>query len=307
MKTEETYTSTLHTHVHFVTYEPEIVLRIKAVVVVLHDTGENMEMYDHFALFLQNKGYVVVVSEIAGHGHSLIDFEQGHFGTENVLNSLITDIHRLQEMILERFPDGPFYFVGAGLGGQLVRYYGSVYSDYFSGMMLLSTACQATHLLLNERHLNVLKMMRGGLYHPSKYIRTVREKLSNKIGEHYLSWLIHNTDKQAELDEDTLSYFTYTVQGYLDLMKIYRRVNEKDVYRQTPAYLSIALLGGEEDPIIAKGKDLHKIAHNYRSVGCNDVMVKLYPNSRHAILFDDERHDVYDDIARWLDEHTYLI
>ena len=45
MKREDTMTSALKTTVHFSVYEPTIVLRIKAVVIVVHDLGENRHNY----------------------------------------------------------------------------------------------------------------------------------------------------------------------------------------------------------------------------------------------------------------------
>ena len=52
MKHEETYTSTLHTHVHFFIYEPQVIIRVKAVLFVQHDLNENASSYDHFANFM---------------------------------------------------------------------------------------------------------------------------------------------------------------------------------------------------------------------------------------------------------------
>ncbi len=54
-----------------------MVLRIKGIVQIHHGIGEHADRYDHFASFLLNQGFVVVVSDFAGHGKSLIDFEQG--------------------------------------------------------------------------------------------------------------------------------------------------------------------------------------------------------------------------------------
>ena len=83
MKYTKTYTSSMHTHVRYHVYEPKVVLRIKGIVQIHHGIGEHADRYDHFASFLLNQGFVVVVSDFAGHGKSLIDFEQGFFGTEN--------------------------------------------------------------------------------------------------------------------------------------------------------------------------------------------------------------------------------
>ena len=109
MKHEETYTSTLHTHVHFFIYEPQVIIRVKAVLFVQHDLNENASNYDHFANFMCDKGYVVVVSDMVGHGHSLIDFEQGYFGKTDVLDYLMKDMHHLQKVMMARYTDTPYY------------------------------------------------------------------------------------------------------------------------------------------------------------------------------------------------------
>ena len=112
MKHEETYISTLHTHVHFFIYEPQVIIRVKAVLFVQHDLNENASNYDHFANFMCDKGYVVVVSDMVGHGHSLIDFEQGYFGKTDVLDHLMKDMHHLQKVMMTRYTDTPYYYIG---------------------------------------------------------------------------------------------------------------------------------------------------------------------------------------------------
>ncbi len=42
--------------------------------------NENASNYDRLRISCVIRGYVVVVSDMVGHGHSLIDFEQGYFG-----------------------------------------------------------------------------------------------------------------------------------------------------------------------------------------------------------------------------------
>lgn len=70
----------MHVHVRYHVYEPKVVLRVKGVVQIHHGIGEHADRYEHFASYLLNQGFVVVVSDFAGHGKSLIDFEQGYFG-----------------------------------------------------------------------------------------------------------------------------------------------------------------------------------------------------------------------------------
>ena len=80
MKRHAVFTSSMHISIHYFIYEPQVVLRVKGIVQIHHGLGEHAGRYEHFASFLASHGYVVVVSDFAGHGRSLIDFEQGYFG-----------------------------------------------------------------------------------------------------------------------------------------------------------------------------------------------------------------------------------
>ena len=148
MKHEETYTSTLHTHVHFFIYEPQVIIRVKAVLFVQHDLNENASNYDHFANFMCDKGYVVVVSDMVGHGHSLIDFEQGYFGKTDVLDYLMKDMHHLQKVMMARYTDTPYYYIGTGLGAQMIREYAKTLWRLFPGNVVdgSSVRCQSVPL-----------------------------------------------------------------------------------------------------------------------------------------------------------------
>ena len=306
MKHGETYTSTLHTHVHFDVYEPKVVLRTKAVILIHHDIGENASRYENFAEYLLNQGFVVIVSDIAGHGRSLIDFEQGYFGTEKALEHLMADMHHLQNVIMQRYPDSPFFMMGAGLGDLLVRKYASIYGDYIQGVLLLSPIRKVSYRFERQLRLTFLKALKGARYHPVGHIMKFRKKLSKGLGGHTYDWMTHDEKVKERIANDAMTNFSYTVQGYQDLLRIIKEVNSFDTIMKTPTYLSMFLGAGDEDPLTHHGADAKAITIEYKNHGVRDLTLKMYKERRHALLFDKDKKEVYQDIVAWLNERTYL-
>lgn len=284
MKREDSYTSRLRTHVHFMIYEPKVILRVKAVVIIEHDLTENLSHYDALASYLLNQGYVVVVSDLPGHGQSLIDFEQGYFGKEETLPRLVEDLHHLHHLIFEDYNDVPYFFLGVGLGASLIRLYASVYGEYIQGMILVSSLAKLNNHASKSLILKIMGKVKGDKYHPNiKYL---------KINKHHKDIGLHP--------------FSYTVKGYKDIYRIITTANTQKTIVSTPKHLQILLLGGKNDLMIHRGKDTEDIARSYQSIGVEDVTVCLYPEGGHQLLKSEKKREIFKDILDFLNQRTYL-
>ena len=71
------------------------------------------------------------------------------------------------------------------------------------------------------------------------------------------------------------------------------------------SYLSIYLLSGKDDPVTRFGKDAQKIYEDYRNRGIKDLTIKVYEKSRHALMKEENKIDVYNDIYHWLEERCF--
>lgn len=307
MKHEETYTSTLHTHVHFFIYEPQVIIRVKAVLFVQHDLNENALSYEHFANFMSDKGYVVVVSDMVGHGHSLIDFEQGYFGESDVLGHFMKDFHHLQKIMMVRYPDTPYFFLGTGFGAQIVREYASHFGDYFQGMLLIGAVSGIRGYRYKNLCLDFFRLFKGERYHLNQLALKKRLKMAHRSGgKQPFSYLTENEELVNKFSHDTLTNFSYTVKGYSDIFKITRHANSEETYHKIPNYLSMWIASGTMDPLTRFGKDAQLIYNNYKNLGTSDITLKLYEGKRHALLFEKDRTSIYKDILHWLNERTYI-
>ena len=67
--------------------------------------------------------------------------------------------------------------------------------------------------------------------------------------------------------------------------------------KSTPVYF----LSGDQDPVGSMGAGVRKVEGMFRSAGCRDVTVKLYPGGRHEMFNELNRQEVFDDLLAWIE------
>ncbi len=304
MKHTETYTSCMHAHVRFHIYEPKVILRIKGVIQIHHGIGEHADLYDHFAAFLCHQGFVVVVSDFVGHGKSLIDLEQGYFGKVSGTKNLVKDMHHLQEVMKLRYPDTPYFMIGHDIGATLVQKYASVYGDYIEGAILLGPLSYGNSFS-NRYYFACMSFLRGPMHRSQHFFEKLQYKRNKRLKAVFhndVEWMTSSEKEQKVFLKDPMTHFTYTIQGYRDIMSCVKEVNTEESIRHIPKYLSILIAQGKCDPIPG-GENLYKkyLKHNIR-----DLTFTSFENKRHALLFEENKEEVYQSILQWLNERTYL-
>lgn len=208
---------------------------------------------------------------------------------------------------MARYTDTPYYYIGTGLGAQMIREYAARFGDYFQGMLLMGAVSGVRAYRYKNLCLNFFKLMKGERYHLNKLALRNRMKLSHRFNEdHPFSYLTDNEQLVNRFSNDTLTNFSYTVKGYSDIYKISRHANSEETYQKTPTYLSTWIASGALDPLTRLGKDAQLIYHNYKTLGMADITLKIYDNKRHALLFGKDRINVYTDILTWLNARTYI-
>lgn len=305
MKKTNSYTSSMHTHVRYYVYEPKVVLRVKGVIQIHHGIGEHADLYEHFAAFLVSQGFAVVVSDFAGHGKSLIDFEQGYFGKSDGVNNLIKDMFHLQEIIRRSYPDTPYFMLGVDFGSIMIRKYMSQYGDFIDGAILIGTIAKVENRYIKGIYLSTLKTIKGPLYKSHAYFEKLQQEYNSKI-KHRKSNIDYLTSDEAQRIQylnDPMTNFTYTVQGYKDIVRAIYDVNTDVMISQIPQHISLFVAIGERD-ILAKNVD--KLVTKYKNSKITDITFKTYEGMRHAILFEKNKREVYQDILNWLNARTYL-
>lgn len=109
--------------------------------------------------------------------------------------------------------------------------------------------------------------------------------------------------KSRNFLSDPMTHFSYTVQGYRDIVSVMQEVNSDESIAKIPDYLSVYIGYGELDPMCRKMKVL---LEKYKKIQLRDVTVDVFEGMRHAILFEKSKKEVYLHILNWLNERTYL-
>ncbi len=305
MKTMKTYTSCMRAHVRYYLYEPKVILRVKGVILIHHGFCEHADRYDHFASFLSNRGFVVVVSDFVGHGKSLADFEQGYFGKSNGCEKLVCDMHHLVTIIKKTYTDVPYFMLGVGLGSLLIRKYITQYGDYLEGVVLLGTPSYIRHKFIKKNYLRIMKKIKGPMYKSQNYFNMTQRMYNKKIGLHGndAEWLTTDKNERHKYLKDPMTHFVYTAQGYYDIFNLIEEVSGQESILRIPQYLSVYIGVGEFDPI---AMDKGWLAKQYKNKGIRDVTYHVFEKCRHFLLFEKEKKDIYFNIIDWLNERTYL-
>ena len=66
------------------------------------------------------------------------------------------------------------------------------------------------------------------------------------------------------------------------------------------AGMALLIISGALDPV-GGAKSCPKVLEHYRKLGLRNVTLKLYENDRHEILNEDDREQVFRDLAEWFD------
>ena len=299
MKMAETFTSHLHVRVRYFIYQPKVVLRVKGVVQICHGRGEHADIYEHFARYLSDNGFVVVVNDIVGHGQSLIDFEQGYYGREKGVEYLVKDIAKLQGIIRRRFEEAPFFMMGVDLGSLLVRKYASEYGDYIEGALLLGTLADVKYAWIKKIYFNLLKMFKGDIYKHSLFTHILHRGHNESINH----WESDDAEQMQKYLNDPMRNFVYTVQANRDFLSLVKEVNSIESINKIPEYLSMYIGKGKHDKY---NHGIEKLVEKYKKRGINDFTYHELDNCGHSLIFDSHKKEAYKDILKWLNERTYM-
>lgn len=291
MKREDTMTSALKTTVHFSVYEPTIVLRIKAVVIVVHDLGENRHNYEHFANVLSRQGYVVVVPDLVGHGESLVNFERGYFGEGDITQAVIQDYFKLQNIIMRKYPDTFYFMLGSGVGSNIALLYASQYGECLSGLMLLSPIRHLSHLTLRKMITEMHMRIKGSHYHSHNRLLKLRPTHESGIVK----------KRRDQFNED----FTYASKALEDIYQFVEMSNSTETLQNIPHHLPMLFVSGKKDGMAHFSADHKWLCPLYQQEGFEEVKSKIYYQSGHHLMFDVEREELYKDILDYLNDHIY--
>ena len=301
MKTDFFYDSCGSGKIHACCWMPED--GAKAVLQIVHGIAEFVERYDDFANYLTTLGYIVVAEDHMGHGQSIsADGVLGYF--HGGWFSAVDDTYRLMRDTMNKYPGLPYILFGHSMGSFMARTILAKHPESgISAAIICGTGWQPRFALPA-----LIKVVEGickktGEQNPS-------EQLHNLIfGGYNKKIAAPRTPSDWLTRDDSVvdAYVAHPLCGFIPACGLLRDMMKGIYYVEQPQNLAkmqksmpILFIAGSEDPVGPYGKGVERAVKEFKKAGMANVTLKLYPECRHEILNELNKHEVYEDIRNWL-------
>lgn len=281
---------------------------IKGVVQIIHGMAEYAERYAPFAEFLADNGYLVCAEDHLGHGKSVKSEEDlGYFNDQKDYEIVISDIRELQLTIQEQAGSVPYFVLGHSMGSFFCRTYISMFGSDFAGAIVMGSGFK-DKLTLNTALFAVnLNALFKGWRNRSGLIKNLAfGPYNNRIKPVRTGndWLSKNPENVDKYEADPLCGVPFTNNGYKILFSIIKKACSAKTIEAVPKDLPVFFVAGEDDPVGDYGKGVIKAYDKFKAAGVKDASVKLYKDSRHEILNDYCKDEVFEDILSFINSHV---
>ncbi|WP_099362551.1 alpha/beta hydrolase [Fredinandcohnia onubensis] len=279
----------------------------KGIIQIAHGMAEHIERYDLFAKALIQEGYVVYGNDHRGHGKTGKNANQvGFFAEENGFDLVVEDMLQLTNIIKKDYPNKPIFLFGHSMGSFLSRRYIQTHGDQLAGVILSGTGGNPG--LIGQVGIGISKfeMKRKGKRTSSSLMNKLTFGSYNKAftpARTEFDWLTRDDSEVDKYIEDPLCGGIFTAGFFYDLVSGVAKVNKHSANRKIPKDLPMYFLAGDKDPVGNFSKGILQAADMYIKLGIEDVTVKLYEDSRHEILNELNKEEVFTDVINWLEKY----
>lgn len=251
------------------------------IVQIIHGAKEYKERYYDFASFLASSGFIVVLSDLRGHGKSVNDeYPFGHMGRWQVLANDIAMISNFAKTCFaEEDRMLPLTLFAHSFGSVLARCCLRQNDQVFSKLIMTGTVRCLSHAKYIVPLSKVIVSVQGGLK-PAGF--------PLKYGE------------PLPIDQDC-SVMKYSNTSVLTIWEANLAMQSADWTAKKP-YLSILSLTCSDDPVTGGKHGLEETAQHLYSQGYRNYRSITYPESGHQPLMSGARQQALEDIISFLHE-----
>lgn len=287
MKISEQYIENEDRRIRVKVFMPENPI---CAIQVMHGMAEHMERYNEMNTWLAMNDCMVIMHNHRGHGRD--ETELGHFESFDLLvsdaiavSTLIPETmkkfilgHSMGSIAARRLLELPVYdggiIVGTGNKDSVMDNIGA------SGLAAL------TRLNKRQKSERINKLAFFG------YDETFRGDQKNR-------WLCSDPAVVDIYSQDPLCGFLMSNGALSEIVKHIKLAQKQSHLKSLSPDVPILLVGGKEDPFSNKGKDIRTLARTLIRF-TDSVTVQLYDESRHEVLFEKNREQVYNRLFEWV-------
>lgn len=284
-------------------YIPDDQSQIKGCIQIVHGMAEHQMRYEHVADFFKENGFVVVTSDLRGHGDNVESEEDlGHFGG---VEELVDDVKELFDYLKEEFPGKKYILLGHSMGTLVATSYFKVFGDEIDGLLLSGMPGSNPATGMGKGLVRAMGIARGWR-HRSKTIAGI---LNGPFAKAFpdeddpFAWLSVDKENIARYHEDKKCGYMFTCKGYDTLLSLMINTYGKSPWQGTRKDIPIRLISGADDPCRVDDKTFMQSVQNFKDGGYTNVTYELIPEQRHEIFNDTKKWQTLNELLGFVNEN----
>lgn len=267
----------------------------KATVLVIHGMQEHCLRYKNFAKMLNDNGFIVLTSDLRGHGKTAESKERLGFGEKDIFTETLQDQLILIDYLKENY-NLPIYLFGHSYGSMLAQNLVQL-SPLIQKAVICGTANGSSGIFkLGSFVISLLSPFKranskGGIIE-KLCIKSYGKKFERG------NWLTRDEKIFDEYLKDEYCGGSFPFSFYKSMIKNMTKTNAS---LSKIGKKKLFLIAGDCDPVGERGKQVKKLYHIYLKNNV-DVKLKLYSGARHELLNEINKEEVFKDIVDFYNE-----
>ena len=270
----------------------------RGVVQIVHGMVEYAGRYQKVAEYFNKEGYVVVADDHRGHGKT--DEDNLGYCAGSMFFDTISDLKTLMDITKKSYENLPYVLFGFSYGSFLAQYFISQYGGDLDGVIIGGSNKNPKFLTLFGQFVSYLGKGFKGEKAPGRLVEKLTFGAYNSKFEDGC-FLSTNKENNAKYAKDKFCQYTCSYNFYHSFFKglnsLYSRKYKKALVKGLP----MLIVSGSLDPVGDMGKGTTKLYLYNKKVGCENVRLVLYPESRHEFLNEDINR--CGDLVRWIEDN----
>lgn len=275
------------------------------VVQLIHGMNEYKERYFDFMDYLAELGFITVIHDNRGHGHSIVNEDDLGFMFKNGGQGFVSDIAQLNAIIHAAYPDLPCFMISHSMGSLGARCFLKEHDSDINGLVILGSPSYSRFSGFVRSIGSAVSGREHSRYRSEKISGTAEKIFNKNFGTAPHSWICSQKAVVEEFNGNPMSNFIYTVNGYEALLYLLKETYNGKGWKMTNPQLPIRFISGRNDPVMLSEKKFFDSIKSLRKVGYESISHRLFDNMRHEVLNEKNNLTVYRDIAKtlfsWID------
>ena len=277
----------------------------EGIIQLVHGFGEHSRRYLHMITSFMEAGYIVAADDHVGHGKTALENDRwGDWGDQG-FTTMMEDEKLLHDLVIEKYPNLPYYMFGHSMGSFITRQYLAKYGKDLRAATICGTSGEWPNL---EDGMILVKAIAdtdphgadpniGGALMGWMFSRCAEGvRLGNE-------WICDDPAVQYDHANDPFDAFTKPTHNlsWLYFLEMMDDITGPEWAEKVPLEVPILNIAGDQDPVGQFGTGVYQVSNWLIETG-HDVTTKLYPGYRHEIHnYADIKEDVEETIIDFFD------